>query len=245
MRSPDIIPCPVLKILYPTYVVPAQGSLTLSAEVLGSEKVTFRGQEITIYEKKNLSFAWQVSAGKIIRGQGSSQIIVDLDSINTDDITHITGSVEAKGFSPECQNKEAFSLTLDPKCNAPQKFDEYEDIPFTEEKEHLDNLGTSFTGSGVETVAYIVAYAGRRSCDKEAEWRLNRAKEYLVGKYNILEERIIIVDGGYRENFAVHLFLSRRRNCGVIPSPNVAPIEVYDIGDCSMKYRKRGELDEP
>jgi hypothetical protein len=54
--------------------------------------------------------------------------------------------------------------------------------------------------------AYIISYAGRRACRGEALQRAKTAKAYLVAKGKIQHRRVKIIDGGYRESWAVQLW---------------------------------------
>jgi hypothetical protein len=66
---------------------------------------------------------------------------------------------------------------------------------------------------------YIVAYAGQQSSTGEAKRQLKSAKNTLISEFNIDEKRIIEIDGGYRENSVVQLFI---RPFGV-PAPDIMP----------------------
>lgn len=108
------------------------------------------------------------------------------------------------------------------------KLDEYGDISFQEEKGHLDEFAIKLK-AGPDMEAVIIAYGGRRSYLHEAQARLKRVKEFLTSKHSVAGARIIIVDGGYREESTVELFVKRREAGMPIALPTVCPIEVQII----------------
>jgi hypothetical protein len=117
------------------------------------------------------------------------------------------------------------------------KLDEYGNLPFEEEKNHLDRFALSLQAQpGTEAV--IIAYGGRRSYLHEAQARVKRAKEFLISKHRIETARIILIDGGYREESTVELFIKQREAGLPIALPTVCPIEVQII-DQKIKSTSR------
>lgn len=84
-------------------------------------------------------------------------------------------------------------------------FDEYSDIPFEKEKDRLENFAIQLLKEP-QMKGYIIVYAGRQARAGEAKARAARAKNYLVNKLSIKAERIITIDGGYREKLEVELY---------------------------------------
>lgn len=66
-------------------------------------------------------------------------------------------------------------------------------------KEHPDLIG------------YIVVYAGRISCPREAKHRAERAKK-LVVKQGVSPDRVIAMDGGYRVEVQTVLHLQNKKD---------------------------------
>lgn len=84
------------------------------------------------------------------------------------------------------------------------KFDEYSNISWKQEIKRLDNF--IFQLRSMENVkAYLVVYGGRRSCPDEARLRAERVKNYIVRSGALPEERITILDVGYREEWSIAL----------------------------------------
>lgn len=85
------------------------------------------------------------------------------------------------------------------------RFDEYENLSFEDEKARLDNYANEMKerlGRGV-----IVVYGKNRDVRSKIVRRAERAKKYLAQKRGIEPQRILIVDGGYREYSATELDL--------------------------------------
>lgn len=245
-HSPGTIPCPIIEFSCPTYVLPLQGPLPFIAQVLGPEEIMLRERKVWIYEKKSLKFNWQVSGANIIRGQGTSKILVEPNNLQSGQSSDIVFNLEIGRFPPECVNKFSCSLRVNPECVAPNKFDSYGDILFEDEKLRLDNLAAHLLGGGSDSVVYILAYAGRKTCYfGEAELRANRAKKYLIDNHKIEGDRIITFNAGYRENLEVEMFLSSRKGCGPFPSPKLDVWSDRYEGSCTEKYKNRKEQIEP
>jgi hypothetical protein len=101
--------------------------------------------------------------------------------------------------------------------------DTYHDVPFEVEKSALDNFAVSLL-EDPENQGYIVAYAGRRGRGAEARERAARAKNYLINEHGLKAERIAAIDGGYREEFTVELYLVPRGAPAPTPTPTVVQI---------------------
>jgi hypothetical protein len=84
-----------------------------------------------------------------------------------------------------------------------QKFDEYGNIRFNDEKARLDNYAIQLQNQpGAQ--GYIIAYG---SCAGEAQARADRAKDYLVNTRGIDAGRIVTMDGGCRSDLSVELWI--------------------------------------
>ncbi len=119
-----------------------------------------------------------------------------------------------------------------------RQLDEYEDLPFSAERVRLDNLADILQDEP-DVQGYIVVYAGRRAHIGEAQARATRAKNYLISRRCIEAERIITIDGGYREELTVELHLVPRGRPAPRAAPTVAPNEVQIIRDGSTRRNNR------
>lgn len=110
----------------------------------------------------------------------------------------------------------------------PEQFDYYFDVPFSEEKIHLDGFAMQMLHK-TESIGYIIIYAGRRAHAGEAQERGERAKRYVLETHGINAERIVFIDGGHRKDLQVTLYVLSRD--APIPRvvPTLAPSEVQII----------------
>jgi hypothetical protein len=108
------------------------------------------------------------------------------------------------------------------------KFDEYANVAINDEYKRLDDFALLLQNEP-NTRGFIITYAGRRARAGEAQARAKRAKNYLVSTRNIENARIVTVDGGYREELTVELFVSAKSGVAPTPSPTVCPSEVQII----------------
>ena len=107
--------------------------------------------------------------------------------------------------------KNIFALTLClvaltvAQAQHPQKFDEYGRILPSDENARLDNLAIKLQDEP-GYVAWLVVYAGRRSCIDEARAHALRARNHLVKKRGIQADRVMWIDGGYQEEPLVEIW---------------------------------------
>jgi hypothetical protein len=79
-------------------------------------------------------------------------------------------------------------------------------LTFDEEKERLDSFAITLT-QNARLKGYIVVYAGKVSCSNEAQLRANRARDYVITTAKISKERVIALNGGYRETTIERLYV--------------------------------------
>jgi hypothetical protein len=189
-------PCPVVSVSCPNDVGPGE-PITFTASVSGGESGA------------TWTYNWSVSAGTISSGQGTSTITVDTAGLAGQSVT---ATVSIGGADPSCTGTTASctsSIRTPPA--QPNKFDEYGNIRFNDEKARLDNYAIQLqndpTASGT-----IIVYG---TCNGEAQQRGDRAKDYLVNTRGIEAGRITVVDGGCRSDLTVQLW--------IVPSGATAP----------------------
>lgn len=115
----------------------------------------------------------------------------------------------------------------------------YGDIAASDEIARLDNLATQML-KDPEQVAYIFVYAGARPCPGETQAKMSFVKKHFVKTRGIKPERVILQDGGYREESTVELWLWLRTIEFGPPSatPHVDPGEVK-MRNCKPASRPR------
>lgn len=119
-----------------------------------------------------------------------------------------------------------------------RKFDEYADLPFSEERARLDNLGIQLQREP-ELVAWYIIFAGTKSCAGEVRRRAIRAKNYIVKRYGIQADRVIWADEGYRDDLLVEIWVMPRS----VGKPYPSNVSIYSkdalvLRNCKSNYHR-------
>jgi hypothetical protein len=91
-------------------------------------------------------------------------------------------------------------------------FDSFGDISFENIKGRLDTFVIQLLNLQAHDSrwrGYVIVYAGRRAVNGEATFMANCARDYLVRVRGLAPESLNAVDGGFREEKTVELFLGR------------------------------------
>jgi hypothetical protein len=187
------------------------------------------------------TFNWTVSAGTISSGQGTSSITVDTAGVAGG--TTITATVDVGGYGRECSTSSSCTVSF-PVIKVARKIDEYGNIRFNDEKARLDNFAIELQNDPTSQ-GYLICYGGRKGKAGEAQRRCDRAKDYLTSTRGIDASRIVTVDGGYREDLTVELWLVPSGANPPTASPNVDPSEVKTTSEAPRRStRRRGHRDD-
>lgn len=176
-----------------------------------------------------LTFTWTVSppSARILSGAGTPTITVDSTGLEGQNITAILVVDDGSG-DPVCrQTARAVTRVIVsiPQPRLPVRFDEFPSIAFDDDKARLDNFAIELQNSP-GAVGYIYAYGGRRSRPGQADRLGARSRDYLVTQRGLDPSRLVIIDGGYREQDYFELWIVPQ---GVQPpsaSPTVQPSDV-------------------
>ncbi len=124
--------------------------------------------------------------------------------------------------------------------------DDYGDLTRKEERQRLRIFARALPSKGLQPSMlpnmqiYIICYAGRRARIGEALGRANRAKDYLSTLAGYEKVDIVTIDGGYRDEAAVQLYVRLEGGSEPFPGPTVCPEEVKIIENGRvMKNRRR------
>jgi hypothetical protein len=117
-------------------------------------------------------------------------------------------------------------------CGLVSKFDEYGGIAFSDEKARLENFAIQLQSQD-DARGYIMVYAGQKGRFAEASKRGDRAKSYLVNVRKLPIDKVVAIDGGYREMFTVQLFIVPND----FPPPVAAP--TLDRNQVQIVYAKK------
>ena len=126
------------------------------------------------------------------------------------------------------------------------KFDAYGDPKPSHERYRLDLVAAQAVNLSDHDV-YIIAYAGQTAHPGEAAARANCARDYLIKEHRIRAERIRAIDGGYREERTVEIYLEPKDGDIPLARPSLRPskvkiIEQKNALSCSVL---RGKDQEP
>jgi hypothetical protein len=151
-------------------------------------------------DKFNLKYKWQVSPGKIVGGQGTAVISVDITGIVGQSVV---ATVEIDGLPPECDRTEScsFSWTIELPTPESRKFDEYGQVSSVNEETRLSNFEIQLQQEP-GTQGYVIIYGPRR-----VRAHLERARKFLIEKRGLEPSRLELIDGGYRKKTKVELWL--------------------------------------
>jgi hypothetical protein len=180
--------CPTVDIQCPTDLLKPGEPATFSVNISGA------GPPL------NPKYKWQVSAGRIISGQGTPEISVDRKG--TEGQT-ITATVEIDGLEPACDRVKSCSMIIYHEFRAPKarKFDEYGDVSLINEETRLANFDIQLRQEpGAQ--GYVIVYGSRR-----VKPHIARVRKFLIEKRGLEPSRIVLMDGGYSKTQKVELWI--------------------------------------
>lgn len=113
--------------------------------------------------------------------------------------------------------------------------DEYGNIRWVDERARLDNFAIELMNSPT-WLGHITCYGGRVGRRGEALRRCERARNYVTGYRGLDASRVIILDGGYREDLTVVLWIIPP---GVTPPPPTSTVEPRDVRFVKGKHKRK------
>jgi hypothetical protein len=180
-----------------------------------------------------LKYTWVVnpSSARVISGLGTSTLNVDSTGLGGQRII-MTLTADDGSSDPSCaQTAQAVSIIAPIKKVAivAREFDECNNCTFDDQKARLDNLAVELQNDP-STRGYVIAYGGRLSPVGQVEKLMSRARDYLVTQRGIDASRLVVVNGGFREDDSVELW--------VVPSGASAPQPTPTVQAGEIKRRK-------
>jgi hypothetical protein len=229
--SPPIAksPCP-----YPV-------SISVDAQVNEGDIITFTAD--TAYTgTAPLNFTWSVSPS-------NAKILTNVENKLTVDSTGLAGQnvtatlvVDDGSGEPACRQTAQASTFIPPpppRENPSRQFDVCCSCSFDDQKARLDNLAVELQNDP-STTTYVIAYGGRTSRTGQAELLGARARDYLVTQRGIDQSRIMVLNGGFREEDCVELWIVPRGATPPQPSPTVQAGDVRPSRGSGPAPRRRG-----
>src|SRR6267142_3204507 len=224
---PLLSPCP-----FPVSVS-APGQANDGEIVMYTADVSYNGTA-------GLIFTWTVSpaSARIISGVGTPTIAVDSTGLAGQRIT-ATLVVDDGSGDPACrQSSQATTYVppTPPRENPSKQFDVCCSCSFDDQKARLDNLAVDLQNDP-STTTYVIAYGGRSSRIGQADLLGGRASDYLVAQRGIDQSRIVVLNGGFREEDCVELWIVPTGATTPQPTPTVQP---GDVRPATTAPRRRG-----
>ncbi len=108
---------------------------------------------------------------------------------------------------------------------ADRKFDEYGDLPTDDESAHLDSFAVTIY-KNPNLRGYIIGYAEPRMERGYYLRRIFGVGNYLVETRGLGANRLVVIDGGYKEKFTTELWLIPDGVVAPTPSPTMARPQV-------------------
>lgn len=186
----------------------------------------------------SLKYNWKVtpSAARIISGQGTPTVNVDSTGLGGQRIT-ATLTADDGSSDPACaQSAQAVSFVapLPKREIVAHEFDECNNCSYDDQKARLDNLAIELQNDP-STRAYIIAYGGRTSPLNQVEVLMTRARDYLIAQRGIDASRFDVVNGGFREDESVELWIVPSGAAAPKPTPT---LQAKDLKPAPAKRKK-------
>ena len=216
--------------------------LSAPAQVSEGEIITFTS-DITYSGSSALNYTWTVSPGnaKLLSGAGTPTITVDSTGLAGQRIS-ATLVVDDGSGEPACRQVAQASTMVPPtppREHPSRQFDVCCSCSFDDQKARLDNLAIEMQNDP-STTSYVIAYGGRTSRIGQADMLGTRARDYLVTNRGIDQSRIIVLNGGFREEDCVELWVVPSGATTPVATPTVEPGDVRPSAPRRRPVRRRG-----
>lgn len=181
----------------------------------------------------SLPLEWSVSDGKIIDGQGTNQIQIDLSET---DAKKITAAVIVKNLPPECDSHAYHTTEIG---MFPYVFDQFGHIPYSDIAARIDGFFVQLSYEPTMT-GYIIIY-GSRMGEKRDVARVMRNIRQFIEFRRFDPSRIVLVDGGLREEMFVEVYLLPPGVEPPKPTPTLNSDFIEEPKKKTTKKRKRSK----
>ncbi|MGH9968211.1 MAG: PEGA domain-containing protein [Pyrinomonadaceae bacterium] len=215
-------------------------NLSAPTSVNEGEVITYTA-DVTYAGASPLNYTWTVSpaSAKILSGPGTPTVTVDSTGFAGQRITATLVVDDGSGETTCRQVAQAatFIPQPPPRENPAREYDVCCSCSYDDQKARLDNLAVELQNDPSAT-AYVFAYGGRTSRAGQADRLGSRAREYLVSERGINTSRIVVINGGFREEDCVELWIVPAGATAPQPRPTVQPGEVRPAPEAPSRRRR-------
>ncbi len=216
-------------------------NLSAPSSVTDGEVITYTA-DVAYSGTSALNYTWTVSPSnaKVLSGSGTLTITVDSTGLTGQRIM-ATLVVDDGSGDPTCRQTvqaATFIPALAPRENPAREFDVCCNCSFDDQKARLDNLAVELQNDQ-STTTYIFAYGGRTSRVGEGDRLGARARDYLVNQRGLNPSRIIVLNGGFREDDCVELWIVPSGATPPRPRPTVQAGDVRPARETPTRRRPR------
>lgn len=217
--------------------------LSAPPQVKDGEIITFTA-DVSYSGSNPLNYTWTVSPGsaRLLRGAGTPTIEVESTGLAGQSVT-ATLVVDDGSGEPECRQTATATTVIPPEDRErpSRQFDVCCSCSFDDQKARLDNLAVELQADPT-TTTYVIAYGGRTSRIGQADLLGSRARDYLVTNRGIDQSRIVVINGGFREEDCVELWIIPSGATPPQPTPTVGAGDVRPPGP-TPRRRRRGRYE--
>ncbi|HKO96042.1 MAG TPA: hypothetical protein VJU86_03555 [Pyrinomonadaceae bacterium] len=216
-------------------------NISAPTQVNEGEVITYTA-DVAYTGSSPLTYTWTVSpaSARLLSGAGTPTITVDSTGLAGQRITASLVVDDGSGDAACRQVTEAVTMVppTPPRENPSRQFDVCCSCSFDDQKARLDNLAVELQNDPA-TTTYVIAYGGRTSRIGQADLLSSRARDYLVSQRGIDASRIVVLNGGFREEDCVELWIVPSGATPPQPSPTLQPGDVKPA-PATPRRRRRG-----
>ena len=209
----------------PLPVLPCPFPVSLSAPDLVNEgEIVTYAADVVYKGSAKLNYKWTVTPGnaKIISGAGTPTITVDSTGLGGQQIAAMLVVDDGSGEATCLQAAQAITRVPAPEKRTivGREFDTCRSCSNDDLKARLDNLVIELQNDP-STQTYLFAYAGRNSAAGQADRMLARARDYMVNQRGVDASRIVLANGGFREEDSLEVWIVPNGAKPPLPTPTV------------------------
>jgi hypothetical protein len=215
-------------VVVPTSPCPYPVNISVTPIVTEGDVITFTASA-SYSGKASLNYSWSVSPSDANVVGDANGAVFRVDSTNlggkrvTATLTVDDGSGEA-ACRQTAQASTNVPKTVRHREETSTEFDVCCSCTYDDQKARLDPLGVKLHDDPSVTT-FIIAYAGRNSRPGQAARLAKRANDYLVTNRGVDQSRVATMDGGYREEDCVELWIVPQGAQPPQPTPTLQPGE--------------------